>query len=145
MTPIYLKCSKCLCAFVLNGVDKNLGLIAILGKPPCTTQRCKGKLENVGALDIIKSSSFRRISAFDLHAAIGGGGLPEEKLWASPDNLQEELVGKKVKSMQFDTSLRRPFIQSITFEGGQTVHFATSTRGAVIFKMTRESKKHVRR
>ncbi len=144
MTPIYLKCSKCSCSFVLNGADKDLGLIAILGKPRCPTHGCKGKLKNVGPLNVIGSAQFRRISAFDLHYAIGGAGLPEERLWADPVSLQKELKGKKVKGMKFAIAGRRSYIQSIAFEDGQQIHFAVSTRGVLIHKMTRENK-HVGR
>jgi hypothetical protein len=127
---VYLQCYKCQIGYQLNGADKDLNLMH--GKLPCTRSGCKGRLRRRPALE-----GGRPISAFELYTAVNGGGLPEEREQCTPLKLKKLLLGGKIQNIELKAAAgTRSFIESITLVGGKQVHFAASTKGATIFKVT---------
>lgn len=127
---IYLQCSKCGLAYSISIVGQNGKLL--IGKLPCTTTGCKGRLRRS---TIIHGARF--ISAEDLYLAAGGGGLPEERRLASPKLLKRDFEGAKIKKLDVEQGPgTRSFIRSITLENGHVMHLAASTKGATVFKVT---------
>lgn len=137
---VYVQCTKCNLGFQVSKADKDLSLLGIQARLPCVKDGCKGRLKQVNALKV-DTSKFRSIKAYDLFAALGGGGLPEERKRCTPDQLKTLMLRKKVTEVTLEASVgsTRSFIKSITFEGGSKVHFGGSTKGATIFKVTEVS------
>jgi hypothetical protein len=133
---VYLQCSKCSLGYRLNPVDP--GMSNLVGKLPCTSAGCKGRLKRVQSLASGKS---KVISATDLYIALGGGGLPEERVRCTPKQLKLLMMGKKITSIQVEEGPGyRSFIRSITLEGGNQVHLGISTKGPTVYKVTMEAK-----
>ncbi len=139
VVAVYLQCSKCELGFQLNRQDRELGLLALQKRLSCPRSDCKGRLRRRPTLE-----KGRPIAAFDLHVAVNGGGLPEEREQCSPSKLKKLLLGGKIQSVNLKPSVgTRSFVETITLVGGKRIHFAASTRGATIYKVTEA--KHVGR
>lgn len=133
----YFRCRKCLKSYAVNGLDKDLTLLD--RKLPCTTTGCKGFLRKVGALDKVPPT----ITALALFSALGGAGLPQERAAAALKTIRTKFVGAKIKGISGDSHAGRTIVRSISFDNGLTMHLATSTKGATIFKVTEDA--HVSR
>lgn len=75
--------------------------------------------------------------ALALYQAISGLGTGSEKK-CGPDDVRKMVLGKKVVAVVVEqaASRDRSLITSLTFEDGKKLHFAASTRGATIYRVT---------
>lgn len=125
------KCRICHVTYIVNKLDVNIGLLK--GDMPCPIDKCPGLLFKS------KTANGIIISALALFKALGGAGLPEESCKGlEPRDIVSIFLGKNlvridaIKSSQSDT----PIIRSLTFSNGKTMHLASSTRGATVYKIT---------
>lgn len=136
---LYVHCSKCANSFAVSSLDPDLRLLA---KPlPCTDSECKGTLKKVKN----PSEEQCKISALKLFQAAGGGGMPSERSACTDKQLKTVLVGKVIKAVVLENYNSRVLVKSITLEGGKQIHFASSTKGAVVFKVTEKKNASSRR
>ncbi len=133
----YYRCRKCSAAYAVSSADKDLHLL--YRKLPCTTTGCKWFLTKTSVIE----KKPKVITAVALFSALGGAGLPEEKAAAALKQIKTCFVGAKVKSVSGDSHAGRTILRSISFDNGLTMHLATSTKGATIFKVTEDA--HVSR
>lgn len=131
MRILYYRCETCQLSYAVDRSDADLHVLTV--KMTCPTDECAGTMELVVGQ---APHRFSTISAKDLFAASRGRGLPKEKR-CSPEALGPILLGKKIVGMEMEkVGDDRSVIDSLTVEGGKTIHFATSTRGATIYKVT---------
>lgn len=78
------------------------------------------------------------VRAVTLFQMLNDMGSDEERQ-CSPADLKKVMVGRKVTAISVEPATRlRSLITNITFEGGATVHLATSTKGVTVYKVTHE-------
>jgi hypothetical protein len=135
---VTFRCGKCKTGFK---VMVSLEEATLLGtRPRCPVDGCKGRMSPGDPKE-----KDQIISGIDLYIAVSGQGLPEEKREAGIMKLLSSLKGKRIVSLKLKRAGDvRSIIESLTIEGGKTFHFASSTKGATIFKVT-EGKTHVRK
>jgi hypothetical protein len=128
-------CKKCRCAFVVSGSDENLKLLQPSMRCP-NAMSCEGKIR-VYATTNMDFKEAIRISALHLYQASMGAGLPKEKK-CSPQEVKKLLVGSTIAEVELQNcpDPKRSIILSLTLNNGKVLHFASSTKGATIFKIT---------
>lgn len=128
-------CKKCKSAYLVSGLDADVHLLQKQMRCP-NSEVCGGKIR-IYASSKIRVTSTQRVSAVHLYQACMGAGLPHEKR-CSPDDLKKLLLGSIVVSAQLEScpDPKRSLIMSLTLNNGKILHFASSTKGATIFKVT---------
>lgn len=136
-TTDWYRCVKCKCSFFVDTADKNIHLLKPTMRCPnfrsCAgTIRYKAKWPQSGKIE-----KGRRISAIELYQASAGVGLPEEQR-CSPNDMTKLMVGTRIKAVHLEKTSdpKKSVLMSMTLENGKVVHVTTSTRGALIYKVT---------
>ncbi len=144
---IYFRCSTCKASYAVSANDKKLDLLTVGMSCPgknglkkksraaaIAAWGCPGQLRGARKWD----PEMIILKAQELFQATSGMGLPDEKN-CIPKNLRKLLIGKKIEDLMMGPGPgKRAMVQSITVEGGVTIHLATSTKGVTIYKVTKE-------
>jgi hypothetical protein len=130
---IYI-CKGCSAAFVVPDSDPNAHLLKKSMRCP-NHEACGGKVK-IYAAGNIKVKGSQHISALQLFQASFGAGLPNEKR-CGPKDLRKLLLGSTITEVDLKASSdpQRSLIISLTL-GTKVIHFASSTLGATVFKVT---------
>ena len=134
-----VQCSECELYLRITGPDDQSGT-AILNKIFCgdyNCPECDGPVRPRFDIDVRKDK-FRIIdvSLSELWLALNGRGLPGET--ATIPKIRE-LFKEPIKDIVLTTSTGGHVrIHSITFEGGEQMHFAVSSGYAAVYKITKE-------
>jgi hypothetical protein len=142
MSPLWYFCSKCKNSFLVKGDDAEVHLLNKQMRCP-NFHTCDGKIrqrvihKNLPSGVVDKA---RWIKALHLYQASLGIGFPEERK-CSPKHLTQLLVGSRIKTVNLDNAPdpKKSIILSISLDNGKVVHIGTSTKGAIIYKVTEES------
>lgn len=137
----WFRCAKCECSFLVKTDDSNNHLLKINKKflrcPNYIT--CKGRITkrsfNLAVSGHIPKA--RHISALDLYHAISGLGLPGERCCSVAD-LKKIMIGSKIWSVHLEKMAdpKRSIILAIELDNRKIIHITTSTKGAVVYKIT---------
>lgn len=134
---LYFICSECQKEYCIAAVDPNKHLL-IYAKVPCP-DGCIGTLKQIKKKDTSKVKEPSYFSAKELfQLAMGRGSALEQE--CSAGKLIQVLVGERIKSLDMEDleGKDRVILNSMTMENGKVIHFATSTHGATIYKVTKE-------
>ena len=142
MNSLWYYCSKCKNSFLVKGDDTELHLLTKQMRCP-NFRTCEGKIRQrvphsnlpMGIVDKARS-----IKAVHLYQASLGIGLPEERK-CSPKDLTNLLIGARIKAIDVEAAPdpKKSVVTSISLDNGKVIHLATSTAGAVIYKVTEEA------
>ena len=129
-------CKKCGSVFGVPLTDPQAHLLKRSMRCPNSAQ-CGGKIWLVMSSNITTNFAVTKMSALQLYQASLGIGLPKEKK-CSPTELKKLMVGAKVTAIQTEKTSdpHRSIIHSLTLDNGKQIHFASSTLGATIYKVT---------
>lgn len=131
-------CSKCKHSYFVKDQDPNKHLV----KPTmrCPNYRvCKGTVRRKNKWPesgVIKGQT-HHISALDLYQAAAGVGLPEERK-CSPKDMKKMLTGARIVNVQLENAPDpdKSVLVSMALDNGKVVFITTSTKGALIYKVT---------
>ncbi len=123
----------------VSKMDPQLHLLGVV--LPCPTCRTPMTITEAKIDFAVKDVwSIKRISALELFQASNGLGFKSEQDAASLGKISQ-CVGAKIKSISMEEVGPRVIVNSITVEdntGLHVLHFGTSTKGAVIYKVVQE-------
>ena len=86
------------------------------------------------------SGDGHKLTAKQFWTASNGFGLPDE-IVVGVDSVKAMLLSNKIISVDLrETETERAEVRNIELSNGVTLHFAASSGGAIIFKVTREKK-----
>lgn len=134
MTPCFYSCKKCDRIWCVAGDDPGRHLLKKV--MPCPNRSsCGSNVREVTKAD--SKRSWSSVTAIQLYQASMGTGLPEERQCGLPE-VKKALIGAKITAAVLEKSPdpSRSLISSLRLDTGKTIHFATSTKGAVIYKIT---------
>jgi len=133
---VFLRCTEnddhC---YMMAEVDPDLSLFSPKVKVPCPVTWCPGYMTRRKRGP--KSAVYMKAKELFL-LTMGRGALEERE--CNADVLSKLLVGSVISSVDLVDmgEKNRSIVNSLTLKGGRTVHFATSTQGATIYKVTKE-------
>ena len=143
MTPVQVPmlriytCKKCRSVYVVSEKDQHIELLKKIMRCP-NAQRCAGKIRVYANSNIPVSGSLK-VTAVHLYQASMGAGLPDERR-CSPKEVRQMLLGATVTGAELEAAPdpHRSLLLSMTLSTGKTLHIASSTKGATIYKVTEE-------
>lgn len=77
------------------------------------------------------------VTAIDLFQAVAGLGLAAERK-CSPNELKKLMTGSRIMSLELAKSHdpQKSILTSLQLDNGKVIHFASSTMGAIVYKVT---------
>jgi len=135
MNSVYV-CRKCKAAFTVPVLDPQAHLMKKSMRCP-HSDICGGKIHLTTKTNIKLAFPSTPMGALELYQASLGVGVPKERR-CSPTDIKKALVGAKIVDIKTDPAgdPKRTIIYSLTLDSGKVIHFAHSTKGATIFKVT---------
>lgn len=129
--------SKCKTTYAVPATDPQLPLLKRSGMRCPNAATCKSRLRETGKTNLTFSPGVQKITALELYQACMGVGAPEERRCA-PIDVKKVIDGAMIISAHTEASPdpKRTIIHSLVLDNGKVLHFAASTRGATIFKIT---------
>ena len=133
----YYRCNNCESDYFVPLDDPNRHLLK-------KTMRCPNYRECKGRIHLKASTNLRInlrlvIDATSLFQATVGLGLPNERK-CSPNDVKKALLGSRIKAVHLENAAdpKKSLIMSLTLDNGKVFHLSTSTRGAIIYKVTED-------
>lgn len=137
-------CPKCATAIVVHVADKDISLLKTSMRCPseCGGRQTKSIKQHL-KVGFFAKYDVKPMSALSFYQASLGCGSPEEKK-CGPTAIRKEIIGEKIVSIHLQKSPdpNRSLIFSMSLGNGKTIHFATSTKGATIYRMTSNKSRH---
>ncbi len=133
----WYRCPKCENSFLVSSEDPDKHLLKRGMRCP-NYRECSGNLvqrnfkANTGPIP-----NARKVTAIELYQAAAGIGLPEERK-CSPKDIRKLLLGSRISSVHLENAPdpKKSILMSMTLDNGKTVYVTTSTKGAIIYKVT---------
>lgn len=140
VTTDWYKCSKCKHSFFIKIDDPNKKRLLKNSMRCPNYVRCKGRITHRSWSNATEIRKFRWTTALELYQASAGLGFSTERD-CSPDTLKKLLHGHMIMATDIhDTGdPKKSIIMSLTLETGKVLHLASSTKGAVVYKVTEMS------
>jgi DNA-directed RNA polymerase subunit RPC12/RpoP len=134
----WYRCSKCERSFFVKSEDSHRHLLKKSMRCP-NYVRCKGRVFHKSWSNAGEIKNWRWISALELYQASAGLGLASERN-CSPDALHQLLHGSRIATSEIleTGDPQKSILLSLTLENKKTIHLASSTKGAIIYKVTTE-------
>lgn len=132
----WYKCPKCKRSFFVKEQDPQLHLLKKSMRCP-NYIRCKGHIANKSWTKAGEIRNWKWASAIELYQASAGLGFESERD-CSPDTIKEFITGARIVASEvIETGdPKKSVLLSLTLDNGKTIHLASSTTGAVIYKIT---------
>lgn len=135
----WYRCPKCTNSFLVKSDDPDRHLLTKSRSMRCPNYlECQGHLilraftKNTRTID-----KARWVTALELYQAAAGIGLPGERKCSVKD-VTKLLVGARITAIHVENAPdpKKSILMSMTLDGGQTLHVTSSTKGAIIYKVT---------
>ena len=132
----WYRCSKCERSFFVRSKDEHQHLLKKSMRCP-NFVRCKGRISRRSWNTADEIRNYQWVTALELFQASAGLGLKAERN-CSPETLKRLMVGSKILSTEVqDTGdPQKSLLMSITLDNGKVIHTASSTKGAIVYKVT---------
>lgn len=135
----WYRCPKCKNSFLLKSDDSDKHLLAKSKSLRCPNFReCEGRLVlRKFTPNTHNIENARWVTALELFQAAAGIGLPEERN-CSPKDIRKLMAGSRITAVHVENAPdpKKSILMSLTLDGSKTVHISTSTKGAIIYKVT---------
>lgn len=130
------RCKKCRAAFSIPATDPDVHLLKKHMRCP-NSQDCEGKQYLLSETNLPAEFSVTQISAVQFYQATMGVGLPKERK-CGPAAMRKILLGARITDLHIDEapSKDRSILYSLALDNGNTIHIASSTKGATIYRVT---------
>lgn len=133
----WYRCSKCKHSFFVNTGDQERHLLK-------KTMRCPNYVTCEGQV-FLKTTwpvsgqipNARWITALELFQAAAGIGLPEERKCSVAD-VRKAMIGSRIQAVHLEKAPdpKKSILMSFTLDNGKTIHVSSSTKGAIVYKVT---------
>lgn len=136
-TTDWFYCSKCQSSYLVPVPDADRHLLKKTMRCP-NYRTCAGQIrERQFKPSMAAVSNAKWVTATELFQGTAGIGLPGERK-CSPTEVRKLLVGSRVTSVHLEKSSdpQKSILMSLTLDSGKTIHVATSTKGAIVYKVT---------
>ncbi|ERR1043165_3669530 len=133
----WYRCSKCEKSyFVKKSKEDNMHLLKKSMRCP-NYVRCKGKITQRSWKNSGEVRNYHWVTAIELYQASAGLGLLSERN-CSPSMLKKILLGHRTVSVDVSASgdPNKSIVTSLTLDNGKVIHLASSTKGAIVYKIT---------
>lgn len=136
----WYRCSKCKHSFFVKAQDPDRRRLLKNSMRCPNYVRCKGRISHKSWTNATEIRNFRWTTALELYQASAGLGFISERD-CSPDTLRKLLHGHTIVATEFqDTGdPQKSIILSLTLETGKVFHMSSSTKGAIVYKVTEMS------
>lgn len=134
----WYRCLKCKMSFFVDSNDDNKHLLKATMRCP-NYLTCKGniRLRQKWPDSGIIPGPVRNLTALELYHATSGIGFPEERRCA-PEQMTKIMTGARIYKVHLEKSPdpQKSVLMSMTLDNGKVIHLTTSTKGALIYKIT---------
>lgn len=136
----WYRCPKCKNSFLVRSDDEDRRLLKDRGMRCPNHAECQGHIikraftNNMMGKTIDKA---RWVTAVQLYQAAAGIGLPEERK-CSPKDIRKLMTGSRITSVHVEDAPdpKKSILMSMSLDNGKTIFVSTSTKGAIIYKVT---------
>ena len=139
LTSLWYRCSKCKQSYFVDMSDGDRHLLNNQMRCPNFGTSCRSqmKLQKKWPENGRVADKCRKISALELYRASAGIGLPEERQ-CSPAEVAKLMIGARIRAVQLDKAPdpQNSLLLTMTLDTGKVLYFTTSTKGALIYKVT---------
>lgn len=132
----WYRCLKCERSFFVRSDDEYRHLLKKSMRCP-NFVRCKGKITRRSWNSADEIRNYQWTTALELFQASAGLGLKSERDCA-PETLKRLMIGSKIMATEIQDAgdPQKSILMSITLDNGKVFHMASSTMGAVVYKVT---------
>jgi hypothetical protein len=133
----WYRCIKCKTSYFIRAGDPELHLLRKKMRCP-QFATCGGNIHHRNfTVNTHTVPNARWISALELFQAAAGIGLPEERNCSVTD-VRRAMVGSRISEVHLEKAPdpKKSILMSFTLDNGKVIHLATSTKGAIIYKVT---------
>lgn len=132
----WYRCSKCEKSYFVKSSDPEKHLLKKSMRCP-NYVRCKGKITTRSWKNAGEIRNYYWVTALELYQATAGLGLLSERK-CSPLALKKILLGRKIVGLDITEAgdPDKSILTSITIDNGKVIHVASSTKGAIVYKVT---------
>lgn len=132
----WYRCAKCEKSYFVKADDQNKHLLKRSMRCP-NYIRCKGKIVQKSWKNAGEVRNYHWVTAIELYQAAAGLGLMSERD-CSPATLKKTLVGRRALTVDIQKTgdPNKSILTSITLDNGKVIHLASSTNGAIVYKIT---------
>lgn len=132
----WYKCLKCQCSFFVKTEDPDKRLLKRFMRCPNYIQ-CQGRINRKTWKPDVEIRNFRWTTALELYQASCGLGFSSERD-CSPDTIRKLMYSSRVVAteVQEHDDPKKAILVSLTLDNGKVLHLSSSTKGALIYKVT---------
>jgi hypothetical protein len=137
LTTIWYRCPKCKNSFLVRNDDQDAHLLKKTMRCP-NFITCQGRINlRTFTKETFQLDNARWITAVELFQATAGIGLPEERK-CSVSDVRKLLTGSRISFVHLENAPdpKKSILMSMTLDNGKTVHVSSSTKGAIVYKVT---------
>lgn len=136
----WYRCTKCKHSFFIKTDDTDRRRLLKNSMRCPNYVRCKGRIIHKSWANATEIRNFRWVTALELYQASAGLGFVSERD-CSPDTLRKLLHGHRIVATEIqDTGdPQKSIVMSMTLETGKIFHLSSSTKGAIVYKVTEVS------
>ena len=135
----WYRCPKCKNSFLVQTSDPDRHLLKKSGSMRCPNfSECGGRLmKRAFTTNTHTIDKARWVSALSLYQAAAGVGLPEERKCSVKD-VRKMMVGSRIVAVHLEDAPdpHKSILLSLTLDCGKTLFVSTSTKGAIVYKVT---------
>ena len=140
LSTVWYRCPKCDHSYFVDMDDPDRHLLKKTMRCP-NFGSCTGKIVERGFNQTTcptgQIDNTRKVTALELYQACLGVGLANERK-CSPKDIEKLLVGSRIVKTHIEKAPdpQRCLLLSLTLDNGKVVHVSSSTKGAIVYKVT---------
>lgn len=133
----WYRCPKCKTSFLVRMDDPDKHLLKKSMRCP-NFVTCEGRINHrifTTSTSIIQNA--RWVTAIELFQAAAGIGLPEERQCSVTD-VRKTMLGARISAVHLEKAPdpKKSLLLSLTLDNGKVIHVSSSTKGAIVYKVT---------